>query len=216
MDFGGDIAKGLQSAELLEILFAVLLLFATICSTYCVYEAHKWGGVQGIAFGDSSRLRAESIRMDALANTQTSIDVQVFLEWVDAKNSNETARADFLRARFREEFRPAFEAWLNQPDVPDHGVIPPGTPFGFVQYQPESRKAAIQLAEDASAAFDTGREANAIGDSYILNTVLFAIVLFMAGFGTKWRSRKLQYLFLIAGIIVATFAFGFLLTLSRV
>jgi tetratricopeptide (TPR) repeat protein len=197
-------------------MFSLLLLFATINSTYCVYEAHKWGGVQGISFGDSSRMRAESIRMDALANSQTMIDVQVFLEWVNAKKSNDTVRADFLKNRFREEFRPAFEAWGNQPEVLNPGDFPPGTPFGFSQYQPESRKAAIQLADEASAAFDQGRVANAIGDSYILNTVFFAIVLFLAGFGTKWRSRKLQFLFLITGIVIATFAFGVLLTLPRV
>ena len=58
MDTMVDIVEKLQSKEILEVLFAVLLLFATIGSTYCVYEAHKWGGVQGIAFGDSSRYRA--------------------------------------------------------------------------------------------------------------------------------------------------------------
>jgi hypothetical protein len=215
MDLGGDIAKNIQSAEIIEILFAILLLFATISSTFCVYEAHKWSGVQGIAFGDSSRLRAESIRMDAQANSEVMIDVQVFLEWLDAINRNETGRADFIENRFREEFRPAFEAWLNQPEVLDQEVIPPGTPFDFSQYQLESSNAAIQLADEASATFDQGREANSIGDSYILNTVLFAIVLFLAGFGTKWRSRKLQYIFLIAGFVIATYSFGLLLTLPR-
>lgn len=154
--------------------------------------------------------------MDALANSEAMIDVQVFPEWVDARNRNETVRADFLKNRFREEFRPAFEAWLNQPGVLDQGFIPPGTPLGFSQYQSESRNAAIPLADEASAAFDQGREASSIGDSYILNTVLFAIVLFIAGFGTKWRSKKLQFAFLIAGIVIATFSFGFLLTLPRV
>jgi hypothetical protein len=125
MDVGGDIAKSLQSKEILEILFALLLLFATIGSAYCVYEAHKWGGVQGVAFGNSSRLRAESIRQDALANEQTMIDVQAFLEWVDAKNSNQTAKADFLETRFRAEFVPAFEAWLDQPGL-GRGGHPPG------------------------------------------------------------------------------------------
>jgi hypothetical protein len=216
MDIGGDIAKGLQSAEKIEIIFALLLLFATLGSAYCVYEAHKWGGVQGVAFGDSSRLRAESIRMDALANAQTMVDVQVFLDWVDAKNSNQTIRADFLEARFRKEFLPAFEAWRNQPGFSAAGEIPPGTPFSFSQYQPDSRVNATRLADEATAAFDQGRQANAIGDSYILNTVLFAIVLFLAGFGTKWRSKHLQYLFLAAGFAISIYALGFLLTLPRI
>jgi len=87
--------------------------------------------------------------------------------------------------------------------------------LGLSQYQSESGNAAIQLSDEASAAFDQGREVNPIGDSYILNTVLFAIVPFLAGFGTKWRSKKLQFIFLITGIVIATFAFGFLLTLPR-
>ncbi len=138
------------------------------------------------------------------------------LDWVDAKNSNQTTRADFLETRFRKEFVPAFEAWRNQPGFSGAGEIPPGTPFSFSQYQPDSRVNATRLADEATATFDQGRVANAIGDSYILNTVLFAIVLFLAGFGTKWRSKKLQYLFLLTGIGVSAYAIGFLLTLPRI
>jgi hypothetical protein len=96
------------------------------------------------------------------------------------------------------------------------GAIPPGTPFGLSQYQLASRIAANQLADDATSEFNQGLDANAIGDSYILNTVLYAIVLFLAGFGTKWKSNNLQYLFLATGIVMAAFATGFLLTLPRV
>jgi hypothetical protein len=216
MDTIIDTVEKFQSKETLEILFAVLLLSATIGSTYCVYEAHKWGGVQGIAFGDSSRYRAESLRFDALANAQMLVDVQTFLDWVDAANNQDTTRMGFLQTRFRDEFKPAFNAWLLlMAEFPDTRV-PPGTPFELSQYQLESRQEAMRLSDLASAEFEKGRAANQTGDGYVMITVLFAIVLFVAGFGTKWKSRKLQYLFLITGIAIAAVAIILLSGMPRI
>mgnify|MGYP000676990573 CR=1 FL=1 len=48
--------------------------------------------------------------------------------------------------RFRDEFKPAFEAWLAQ--VPE-GEAPPGTPLEMPEYAPESRdQAEHQVAGD--------------------------------------------------------------------
>jgi hypothetical protein len=216
VDNTANIVERLQSKELLEIVFAILLLFATIGSTYCVFEAHKWGGVQGIAFAESSRYRAESLRYDALANSQRMIDVQVFLAWVDAADHQDTTRMTFLQSRFRDEFKPAFTAWLQRPVNESAFIIPPGTPFELSQYQLESSHESMRLSEQASAAFESGREANQTGDGYVMITVLYAIVLFVAGFGTKWKSHTLQYLFLITGIAIAVVATILLLGMPRI
>ena len=36
----------------------------------------------------------------------------MFIQWVDAFATDEEELADFYERRFREEFRPAFEAWV--------------------------------------------------------------------------------------------------------
>ena len=36
----------------------------------------------------------------------------MFFQWVNATETDEGALADFYEARFRPDFRPAFDAWL--------------------------------------------------------------------------------------------------------
>ena len=121
-----------------------------------------------------------------------NIDVEVFLAWVAAVSEGDEREADFLRGRFREEFKPAFEQWMAiDPDGPG-GQIPPGTPFDLDAYQVADLAEADDLERQAAASFDEAREANQTGDNFVLTAVLFASVLFFAGIGTKWRSFRLR------------------------
>jgi len=187
----------------IDALFAILLLFATLSTAFCVYQATRWNGFQAVDFGDASRLRTESIRVSSMANSEMIIDIQVFLSWLDAVSKGDTYQAEFLKERFREEFKPAFEAWIAQ--ASDENPIPPGTPFALPEYQLAEFQKSNRLEEEASAAFQRGKDANQNGDLYIANTVLFAIVLFFCGVYTKWDSPNIRI-----GMLLVTFSiFGF-------
>ena len=67
------------------------------------------------------------------------IDLQSFLAWVDAANNQDTTRMDLLQTRFRAEFKPAFNAWLQNLTEAPNDKIPPGTPFELSQYQLKAR-----------------------------------------------------------------------------
>ena len=78
-----------------------------------------------------------------LANSQTEIDVATFTQWVNAYAQEQTELADFYFKRFREEFRPAVDAWvattpLENPDAPL-------TPFAMPQYKVAARTEADRL-----------------------------------------------------------------------
>jgi hypothetical protein len=111
-----------------------------------------------------------------MANSEMIIDTQVYLSWLDAVSKCDTDQAEFLKERFREEFKPAFEAWI----VRRLTIIryPPGTPFALPEYQLAEFQKSNRLEEEASAAFQPGNDANQNGDLYIANTAFFAIVLF--------------------------------------
>ena len=64
----------------MDIIFAILLLIATLSTAFCVYQATRWNGVQAVDFGDASKYRTESVRVATAANTQVIVDVQVFTE----------------------------------------------------------------------------------------------------------------------------------------
>jgi hypothetical protein len=97
-----------------EIIALIILATATISSTWCLYESYAWGTVQQENLGAISLMEQESTRVNDDNNMIRTIDVNMFLSWVQAASKNQTMRMIFLKDRFRDEFQPAFNAWFNQ------------------------------------------------------------------------------------------------------
>ena len=70
-----------------------------------------------------------------------------------------------------------------------------------------------RLEEKATAAFNEGKDANANGDMYISNTVLFAIVLFFCGIYSRWDSMKIRTGILVVTLVIFSFAIFSLVSL---
>ena len=93
--------------------------------------------------------RVESTRAENLANRQGQIDVALFTQWVDAYARDETELADFYRRRFREEFKPAFNAWVAT--KPRTNPSAPLSPFAMPQYKLAANAEADRLEAKAAA-----------------------------------------------------------------
>ena len=161
----------------------VLIAVATVATAWSAYQAHRWGGVQSVDFVLANTNRSESVRASNLAAQQVAIDVNLFTDWAAATAADDRVLADFLSDRFREEFKPAFDAWLKLPGTDD---IPEGTPFELPEYQLAQRQRSDQLLKDAGGSFESGKTANQNGDNFILLGVLFAAVLFFGGISTRF------------------------------
>jgi len=204
-----EIADKIEKTDTLEIIAAVLLALATISSAWSAYQATRWTGVQATEFGRASSLRSESVRASNQANVQVSIDVSVFTQFLAAYAAEETELVDFYRDRFREEFKPAFEAWLAS--APE-GQVPDGTPFALPEYQLAAAQEADRLEVEATAAFDAAKDANQTSDNFVLTAVLFASVLFFAGVGTRFRTQGIRRFMIglaalmFAGALVVVFS----------
>ena len=179
--------------RIIEIVILVLLATATVASAWCVYEASAWGNVQMENVGAIALSQAQSIRLTNDDNTLRTIDVNMFLSWVQAASENQTGRMVFLEDRFRDEFRPAFNEWL-QGAKP--GEIPPGTPFSLPSYSLKTSRELEQLKLNMSVSLDNVRQANANSDSYVLTTVFGALVLFFAGVSGKWKWPVITLIFI--------------------
>ena len=188
----------------LDIVFAVLLLIATLSTAVCVYQATRWNGEQATHFGESAAYRSESIRATTTANSQIIIDAEVFLDWVNAASTGDLRQRAFIEERFRAEFRPAFEAWKAEANATN--PIPPGTPFDRPEYSIAKNTESALLEEQAAAAFDRGKDANEYGDLYISVTVLFAIVLFFCGVYSRWEEVHIRQAILAVTLVVFAFA----------
>jgi len=195
----------------LEILSVVLLALAALSTAWASYQSARWHGEQAQAQTRGTASRLESTRASGVANREGQIDVAVFIQWVDARARGETNLEAFYEARFREEFVPAFEAWIaaepfTNPDAPL-------SPFAMPEYDLEATRQAARLEAQATAASEEAREDIQRADNYVLAVVLFASALFFAGISTKLGTPTaratilaLGYLIFLATVVwIATF-----------
>jgi hypothetical protein len=127
---------------LAEVAATVLLALAAVATAWSGYQASQWHGEQALASSRATATRVESTRASGEANRQVQVDLATFTQWTDAFAQGDARLAAFYRARFRDEFRPAFETWLaSRPlrnpeaaktpfELPSTASRPPRTPTG--------------------------------------------------------------------------------------
>ena len=189
-----------KKRNVIEILATLLLALAAVATAWSSYQANRWNGEQVKAGSRTNGLRIDAARAQGRSEAEIQVDVATFIQWANAYATDNTALQDFYRARFRDDFRPAFDAWiatkpLQNPDAPP-------TPFKMAEYQPKSRIEAARL--DAAAAVSAERVQRSLQRSanYVLAVVLFAVALFFAGISTKLTTARLRIFLLSAGWVV--------------
>src|SRR5438093_6148255 len=159
-----------------EIVATVLLAISTVAVAWSGFQATRWGQETTKAQAASTASRIAATSASELANTETEVDVSTFSNWANAFARNETVLADFYFARFREEFRPAIEAWIAT--TPLQNPDAPLTPFVMPEYVLEARLEAerqdtISEAKALEVRRNLQRQSN-----YVLTVVLFTTALF--------------------------------------
>jgi hypothetical protein len=184
----------------LEVVSTLLLALATVATAWAAYQSRQWTGEQAQGYSHATAKRIAVNRTSAVANRQVQIDVATFIQWVDAHERGENGLADFYRARFRDEFKPAFNAWLAAD--PFERARAPRTPFDLPQYRLKSSAEADRLEATAAAASEQAKEANQRADNYMLAVVLFASSLFFAGISTKLQTVRARAVILGLGCVL--------------
>jgi len=209
-------AAKLDLSSKIESIASIVLAVAVVLTAWAAFQAGKWGGEQSIQFSVAGASRTESARADTRGGQLAQIDVSMFTDFVgayfedvesgDIEPYDGTAFAStpntfsaFLYLRFRDEFRPAMDAWL----ATDPGGNPdaPATPFGMAEYQVAEFAEAERLVAVADQAAVDARAANQTGDNYVLTAVLFAAVLFFSGIASKLENRWNRHFVNLVGII---------------
>ncbi len=184
----------------LELAVTVLLALATVATAWATYQAAQWHGEQAISFSRANAARIESARASGLVNRQVQVDVATFVQWVDAYAQDQTMLADFYRERFRDEFKPAVEAWiatrpLRNPDAPP-------TPFAMPEYKLDATAQAARLEAEAAAYSEDANADIERANRYVLCVVLFASSLFFAGLSMRLRTSTGRTAVLAVGCVL--------------
>jgi hypothetical protein len=198
----GAVQDIMGKTDWVEIFSTLLLALATVATAWSGYQASRWSGEQAIAFSDANAARVESTRASTRAGQEVQIDLALFTEWLGAFARDENTLADFYEKRFRDEFKPAFDAWLAT--EPRTNPDAPLSPFAMPEYVIASQEEADRLAVEAQAAGELARRNNQRSDNYVLCVVLFAASLFFAGICTKLRRPTSRKAILALGYVVFT------------
>jgi hypothetical protein len=184
----------------LELFSTILLALATVATAWAAYQSRQWTGEQSQGYSRATASRIAVNRFAALAGRQVQIDVATFIQWIDAHEEHRTGLARFYRVRFRDEFKPAFAAWLATRPFTDPSA--PATPFAMPGYRLKASGHADRLEARAAAASERAKDANQRADNYMLAVVLFASSLFFAGISTKLEAVRARSAILGLGWIL--------------
>ena len=184
----------------IETFATILLSVAAVATAWSGYQATRWNGEQAKASGTTNKIRIEAARAQGLSEAQTQVDVATFTQWVDAYAREETQLSDFYFKRFRQEFRPAVEAWLATRPLKNSDA--PLTPFAMPEYKLAAAAEAERLDAEAEVSSATVRRDIQRASNYILGVVLFSVSLFFAGMSTKLSEMRLRKITLAVGYVV--------------
>ena len=170
----------------LELAATLLLALAAIATAWASYQSARWHGKQAQARSASIAARVDSTRNGDVANRQVEVDLALFTQWVNAYARDESELAAFYRRRFREEFVPAFDAWVAT--HPRRNPKAPLSPFAMPQYKLAASADADRLEQRAAEASQQVNANIQSADNYQLAVVVFAISLFFAALSTRLQS----------------------------
>jgi hypothetical protein len=195
-----DATRAARADHRLELAAVVLLAIAAVATAWSSYQSSRWHGKQAQSQSASIAARVESTRAAGVANRQTQIDVALFTQWVDAYARDESELAGFYRKRFREEFTPAFDAWVATRPLRNSDA--PLSPFAMPEYKLAATAEAATLEARAAAASKNVGTYIQRADNYVLAVVLFAAALFFAGISTRLHGRGMQAAILGLGYVL--------------
>ena len=195
-----------RSSKWLEVAAAVILALASLLTAWSGFEAAQWSRTQAITGNAVVGKLLEGTRLSTLGGQDTLVDVVIFTNWLEAISTENQPLADFYRSRFREEFRPAFEAWLALDPIKNPEA--PSSPFAMEAYAPARRQAASDLQEEAAGLQQDVRAAAENAEYYVRNTLYLALALFLVGISRMFSGVKLRGA--LQGLALVLLLFGIL------
>ena len=202
---------GFQAIEIIE---AVILALVAIATAWSGYQAAKWAGNRAETYADATRLRITAEGHATLAGQERIYDTGTFNSWLAAKLDGKAQAAEFFERRFRDEYRPAFAAWMKT-DPFNNAQAPPG-PMFMPEYHNAKHEQFLALGKQAAEMTDQGTKSGETGDQYVRITVLLATVLLITAIGQRFRFKSVRIVFMILAWLLLSLPLWQLLTLPRI
>jgi hypothetical protein len=203
-----------------ELVIVVLLGIVSVVTAYASFQAALYGSKMDSFYAESTRLTAEAESAYLEGNQQYVQDAATLSRLIEleieASSSDPTVAAlaaekldELSFVSVSDELSAAIDWAAAENEADDTFYTWPQDDEAYLE---SLFGGWSELSDEAVAATVAGDEANNYGDRLILNTVLFAVSLFLLGVAAVLKSRKAQYA--LIGISSVIFVAGLVLTLS--
>ncbi len=199
--------------EVIEIIEAFVLAVVAVATAWSGYQSALWSSRQSEFYGESSKFRFSADTDATLAGQQRLYDVITFNGWIRARTSGNLKLARLYEARFRDEFRVAFDAWMKLDPLNTPGGPP--DPIFMPEYKLKLADQAASQSKQASAMFERGTHARNRADRYVRITVYLATVLLLTALGQRFRFRVVRFSILAVAIGMLAIAIYLMFTLPQ-
>jgi hypothetical protein len=169
---------------------AILMALATLGTAWCSYESSRWNGQSSSFATEAGRANENAALLHLEGNQVQSVEMKVFMEFIDAQIAGNDKLAHFYLDRFPPDLRKAYDAWAAEKPFENPNADP--HPFVPKLYQPRFIQDARQANADAGRNDAEAKRTNHIASQYLSNTVLLAAVLFFAGTSAKFDHRYVR------------------------
>ena len=186
-----------------EVVEVILLAVVAIVTAWSGFQAASWDGEQTRLYADSTAERFDAEEWDSLAVAELTNDASLTTSWLIASESGDTELQEVLEKRMTPAYREAFDAWVAL-DPLENAAAPPG-PAAMPDYENPFREKARTANDRAEVMLQKGTKAREHGEKYVRNTVLLAMVLFLAAIAARFKDPLLRGL--LNGIAFAILVF---------
>src|SRR5258708_5578492 len=200
--------------EAIEIIEAVILALVAVATAWSGYQAARWAGMRAENYAEASRLRVTAEGLATLAGQERIYDNDTFNSWLAAKLDGKEQAAEFFERRFRDEYRPAFAAWMKT-DPFNNAQAPPG-PIFMPEYHNSNHEHYLRLNKKAGKMPDQGTKSGETGDNYVRITVLLATVLLITAIGQRFHFKAVRVVFMFLAFLLLCLPLLRLLMLPRI
>ncbi len=200
--------------EMIEIIEAFILALVAVATAWSGYQAAQWAGKRAEQYAEATRLRITGEGLVTLSGQERIYDSDTFNSWLAAKLDHKEEAAEFFERRFRDEYRPAFAAWLGT-DPFKNAQAPPG-PIFMPEYHNAKHEQFLSLNKQAAEMADRGTKSGETGDDYVRITVLLATVLLITAIGQRFRFKAVRLVFMILACLLLSLPLLQLLMLPRI
>jgi hypothetical protein len=186
---------------IVEVLEVILLAIVAVATAYSGFQAAKWDAEEAHRYGESSTLYTRAATERTAGVQVLAADAATFTAWLQAHYDNKPQLQEDLEHRFSPDYKVAFDAWLKTDPFTNDDA--PVGPAAVREYHNRLAEEADETTKEADRIFDSGHDAAHEAESYVRDTVLFAMVLFLVAMAQRFTRRATRIsMNALAGLIL--------------